>query len=127
MQGGNILQTIIDNKERIKYLGERYEDTGSYHLFKFKSKLRNIFGFHKCFLIEVYDDLDWIEFLKEGTKFDMYLRLPFHCRMVPINSQAEELSEILYDIYFRTEYKSDSNVWESVGKLLQGCKCKEEK
>ena len=100
MQGGNILQTIVDNKDRIKYLGERYTDTYSYHVFKFQSKMRNIFGFHKCFLIEVYDDyLDRIDCFKKGTRFDMYLRLPFHDRMVPITSQVEEISEILYDVY----------------------------
>ena len=38
MQGGNILQTIIDNKKRIEYVREIFDGTGSYWRFKFKSK-----------------------------------------------------------------------------------------
>lgn len=120
MEGGNILQIIIDNKDRIKYIKKVFEDTGEYWLFKFKSKQKNIFGFNKCFLIEVYTDP---EDYNVGEPLEMYLRLPFHCRMVPIHEHtgSQQISKILHDIYFATEYKRDFKVWESVGKLLKGC------
>ena len=126
MGGGNILQIIIDNKERIKYVREVFEDNGSYWLFKFKSKQKNIFGFNKCFLIEVFEDP---EDYNIGEPLEMYLRLPFHCRRVPIHdkNEAQQISQILHDIWFETEYKRDFKVWESVGKLMKGCWYKEKK
>ena len=125
MQGGNILQTIIDNKKRIEYVREVFEDTGSYWRFKFKSKQKNIFGLNKCFYIEVYDNP---KEYKNDT-FEMYLRLPFHCYAVeiPYNApEAKKISEILYDVYFKAEYNDDIKVWKSVGKLLKGCRYKED-
>lgn len=115
--GSSITQAIIDNKDRIKYLCERYTDTCSYHLFKFKSKLRNIFGFHKCFLIEVYEDLTNYKY---GDVLKMYLRLPFYWNAVEIPSsfpEAKKISRILYDIWVKAEYKDDLKTREKIGKL----------
>ena len=131
MTGGNILQTIIDNKDRIEYVRKEYfrkeyaDKIISYHIFKFKSTLRNIFGLNKYFLIEVYNHL---EKYKYGDVLEMKLKLPSNWNYVKIPTylpEAKKISRILYDIYVKAEYNAEYNndlkLWKQIGKLLKGC------
>lgn len=130
MEGTSITGCIIKNKDKIKFISNTLENTGSYWLFKLYFNTRNIFGFKKYIKIISYTDpSQWLKYKKyKDFGFDIEIKIPtwnpFACdNYVQIErgnrvQNNKELSEILYEVWYRDTYNEETARWQKLGKVL---------
>lgn len=131
MEGTSITACIIANKDKIKFIEEVLEDTGRYWLFKLYFNKRNIFGFRKYIKIISYTEpSDWLFKHNKNENFGFEIEIeiptwnPFACdnyvQIEPGNrvQNNKELSEILYEVWYRDTYREDCSRWQKLGKVL---------
>lgn len=132
MLGTSITGCIIKNKDKIKFIDEVYENTGSYWLFKLYFNKRNLFGFKKYIKIISYTDPNqWISYYKQQDKnFGFNIKIKFHTwnpfacdnyvNIEPGNhvQDSRKLSEILYNVWYRDTYTEENARWQKLGKVL---------
>jgi len=122
MKGRSIIDVILENKDKIKYCREIYDQTGSYWMFKFYFNKRNIFGFRKYLRIFMY--FDPAMFVPKKELVDIDIEIPSWnifkiCEYIELNStEAEKLGVELQKIYYAHVYKKKYKAWEHVGEIL---------
>lgn len=122
MEGRSIIDVILENKDKIKYCREIYEETGSYWMFKFYFNKRNFLGFKKYLRIFIYSDPAMIVPKKEIVDIDIEIpswNIFKICEYIELNKiDAEKLGIELQKIYYKHVYKEKYKAWEHVGKIL---------
>lgn len=122
MTGRSIIDVILENKDKIKYCREIYEETGSYWMFKFYFNKRNFLGFKKYLRIFMYSDPAM--FVPKKELVDIDIEIPSWnifkiCEYIELNrTEAEKLGIELQKIYYEHVYKKKYKAWEHVGELL---------
>ena len=121
MMGKNLIDVILENKDRIVYDGWCSDDYSMHEVFKLYLDTRNIFGFRKYILINCYDHLDRYDPLKDKP-LDLQIEIPswnfFKCREFINVDNNIELSKVLKDIYYRYQYNEDFRISQKIGKIL---------
>lgn len=122
MEGRSIIDVILENKDKIKYCREIYEETGSYWMFKFYFNKRNIFGFRKYLRIFMYSDPAMYEPIKELVDIDIEIpswNILKICEYVELNRiDAEKLGKELQKIYYKYVYNDKYKTWKHIGEIL---------
>lgn len=122
MEGRNIIDVILENKDKIKYCREIYEETGSYWMFKFYFDKRNIFGFRKYLRIFMYSDPATYNPKKELIDIDIEIpswNIFKICEYIELNIEdAKKLGIELQKIYYKHVYNDKYKAWKHIGKIL---------
>lgn len=122
MEGRSIIDVILENKDKIKYCREIYEETGSYWMFKFYFNKRNIFGFRKYLRIFMYSDPAMYEPIRELVDIDIEIpswNILKICEYVELNrTDAEKLGKELQKIYYKYVYNDKYKAWKHIGEIL---------
>lgn len=122
MEGRSIIDVILENKDKIKYCREVYEQTGSYWMFKFYFNKRNIFGFRKYLRIFMYSDPAMYEPIRELVDIDIEIpswNILKICEYVELNRiDAEKLGKELQKIYYKYVYNDNYKAWKHIGEIL---------
>ena len=122
MMGKNIIDVILENKDKIKYCREIYDPTGSYWMFKFYFNKRNFLGFKKYLRIFMYSDPAMYIPIKEIVDIDIEIpswNIFKMCEYIELNNtEAEKLGKELQKIYYKYKYRKEIRAWKHVGEIL---------
>lgn len=120
MTGKNIIDVILENKEKIKYIGYTFPDidTSGYYKFKFYFNTKNIFGFRKYLDIICWDDIERYD-MKDPL--DIRIEIP-SWNIFKYNDYIDvkdiKLSTELKNIYDRYVYNDINSSWIHLGEVL---------
>lgn len=115
----NKLDYILKNRNKIKFIKEIYEDTGSYYLFKIYFHKKNILDFCNYLRIISWDTpSDYA-----GKKsLDISIEIPtwniFKC-IDRIDIESLELSKILKDIHIKALRDENNKILMKINNVIQ--------
>lgn len=113
------LDYILKNKNKIKFIKEVYDDTGSYYLFKFCFPKRNILDFHNYLRIISWDDPNDYS---NKESLDISIEIPtwnIFDYLDRIDIESLELSKILKDIYIKSLKDEDNKILMKINNIIQ--------
>ena len=115
-----IINMLLKNKDKLKYVGERYTDTGHYYLFRFYLDKKNLFGFKKYLDIISWDDPGYFKDINEPL--DIRIQVPswniFKCQECIDVDDNPKLSLLLRDIYHSALDNEDEKICRHIEQIL---------